>query len=360
MSVVARHDTLFHSRLVQGVMAYVREQADWDLTLVHIRDRASPIVWSGDAVISCFLPLRTRKPAVLMWPDRPTRSRVPRVTADNEQIGGLAAEHLSGRYLDRLAVMGYEQTAWSDERCLAFARALDRPVLSLRVPFAPEASAEVEPAVTRWLERQVFPLGVFAVNDTLALEVIRVALRLRLRVPEDVAVLGVDDFEVMCRSCWPALSSVSHPLEQIGATAAGLLHRRLRGLAVPEVTRVPSPGVHTRGSTLVYEHSDPVVAEAARYIAEHLDEGIGVEQVCRALRLSRPTLGRHTAEALGFSPLEMLHRHRMERARELLRVTDLSHIEIAQRCGFKQASHFSQFFRRLEGKTPSGYRRRYR
>lgn len=360
VSVVGRLDTLFHARMTRGVMRYAERREGWELSLVHVREQETPRVPSADGVITTFLPSPRGRPTVLMWPNAPTRSKAPRVEPDDGVIGRLAAEHLAGRRLERLATIGYAGSAWSRRRQRAFAVSAPAPVNRLDVPADPQASRKVRRLISSWLATQSFPLAVFAVNDTLGLEVMHAAEALGVHVPEQLAVLGVDNVEVMCRSCRPALSSVDQPLERIGYLAARRMDDRLRGRRVPAVTRVAPSGIHTRGSTQVYGHQDELVARAATFVARSMHEGIGVEQVCRAVGVSRPTLSRRLRRAVGMTALQMLHWQQAERASELLRVTDLSHAAIAEHCGFKHASHFSQFFRDRVGLPPSIYRRRHR
>jgi LacI family transcriptional regulator len=210
-----------------------------------------------------------------------------------------------------------------------------------------------------WLASLPRPLAVFAANDLWGFELVQAARERRLHVPEDVAILGVDNDQLICEIAHPPLSSIRLGAERIGREAVALLGRLLRGKP-PEagLLRVPPLDVVTRHSTDVLAVEDPEVAGALRHIRQHAAEGLSVKQLLTALPVNRRTLERRFVRALGHTPLEEIRRVRFERVKALLRA-DLAIYDVAARCGFASAAYLTTSFLQATGMTPSVYRRRF-
>ena len=208
------------------------------------------------------------------------------------------------------------------------------------------------------LSRVVASLGW---NDETGHKAVAAAVDGGLAVPEELAVLGVQNDELVCEAVRPGLSSVALPLVEVGYRASELLDRLMRGEAAPvEPIRLPPIEVIERGSTRMAAVSDPTVARALALIQREATEGLTVEGLCDALELtmSRRTLERRFHEELGRSPHEQIRRTQIQRARELLGSSDLPLIEIAARCGFSSQPFFSNTFLKYAGERPGAYRRR--
>jgi LacI family transcriptional regulator len=180
-------------------------------------------------------------------------------------------------------------------------------------------------------------------------------------VPDDVAVLGVDNDDLICELATPPLSSIVQGTEEIGYRAARLLdalmrrrERRVTNILVDPVTIVE------RASTDLIATSDRVVADALRVIRQEACGGIGVSQVARGIGVSRSTLDGHFRRVVGRSVHDEILRVQVNAARTLLAATDLPLDEIARRAGFCHAQYLSCIFKRECGQTPGDYRRRAR
>jgi LacI family transcriptional regulator len=218
--------------------------------------------------------------------------------------------------------------------------------------------------IAAWIATLPRPLALMGCNDLRGQHVLDACRRIDLAVPEEVAVIGVDDEQLLCELADPPLSTVVPASEQIGYQAAELLDRLMSGRR-PRSPRSPRSGertvqpsgVVTRHSTDVLAIADPDVAAAVRYIREHACGGITVPDVLRRVPLSRSVLEHRFRAYLGRSPQAEIRAVRIKRGKQLLVETDLPLYRIAQLSGFEHAEYFSVVFKRMAAQTPGGYRR---
>jgi LacI family transcriptional regulator, galactose operon repressor len=185
--------------------------------------------------------------------------------------------------------------------------------------------------------------------------------QLGFRVPDEVAIVGVDDDDLLCELSRPSLSSVALPGERIGYEAAVLLDRWLRGLRPPKkVVVLPPVGVVVRQSSDLMAVPDPQVSAALRFIREQADRPLHVQDVLREVPMARRALERRFRKWLQRSISEEIRRIHLERSRQLLSQTDLPLSAVATQSGFTDGRQLSVVFRRETGLTPSAFRRRFR
>jgi LacI family transcriptional regulator len=205
------------------------------------------------------------------------------------------------------------------------------------------------------------PMAVMACNDRSAVALLAVCRSAGLRVPEDVAVLGVDNDELMQSLANPPLSTINTARERIGFEAAAMLERLMQGKAIDgDLVLVPPKDVITRRSTDALAINDPDVVAAARFIQHHAGRQIGVLDVARRATISRRQLERRFRDALGRTIHDEILRCRVDRARSLLIESDLTLPQVAMASGFAAASYFTTVFRRELGTTPGEFRARLR
>ncbi|MEM6393538.1 MAG: substrate-binding domain-containing protein [Planctomycetota bacterium] len=361
VSVTLRMDSLVHGRLASGVMAYAAERPDWEVTLVHLDGEQPRPKWSGDGLINCYHSLRTRRPQVLVSPMQRCGGALPMVELDHGAAAEQAYAHLRGRGLTRFGVVGYPGMPWSSRRVEGFVACCEREGVAVSRLTLDRQAVQPDRVVGRiasWLGKDPAFDAVFAVHDQLASYVIRAAKRCGLAVPERLAVVGVDDLELICRSVKPALSSVVQPFERIGYRSAAVMDAMLGGGVCEGVSRIAPGGVHGRGSTERAASGDELVALAKTFMLKNLHRPLGVEQVAAGVGVTRTTLARRFHRAEGRSPLAVLAGFRLEHAKHLLRNRELDVGVVARRCGFGYATQFSRWFRQQSGQTPSAFRER--
>ena len=212
--------------------------------------------------------------------------------------------------------------------------------------------------MANWILSLPRPVAVFACYDIKAQQILDVCREHRIKVPEELALLGVDNDELLCDLCTPPLSSVIPAAHKTGREAARLLNLMMNDEKVDGLAHLIEPiGIATRQSTDILAIDDPEVAAAMRFIRDHSCTGINVHDVLAQLTLSRRVFERRFHEIVGRTPHQEITRRRVERIRRLLVETDLTLGQIARRTGFQNEEYMSVAFRRAMNVPPGKYRR---
>jgi len=362
--------------LLYGVRDWMRESERWAIRFTE-QGRRAPLPtwlkdWQGDGIIArvdspqiAAALRRTRLPVVDVSAER-FSSEFSRVSIDNGAVARLAAEHLAARGFLDFAYCGDRRFLWSRQRGVEFRRCLaekGRRCVDFGEPAGtakPGSDAEIR-AIARWLKGLPKPVGVFACYDGRALQVLEACQLLGLHVPDQVAVLGVDNDELVCELANPPLSSVQPNARRSGYEAAALLARLMGGekKAVAPTHQVQPVRVVERQSTDVVAVADVKVAAALKFIRLHACEGMDVGDVLRAVPMSRTRLEQKFKALLGHSPHRQLVQQRIARAKHLLAESKIAISEVAEQAGFDNASYLSVAFRRETGLSPFAYRAKH-
>jgi LacI family transcriptional regulator len=365
-------------KVMTGVAAYLQEGAGWNVYIEEnsLKDQRLPDLrtWAGDGVIADFdnprvaaAVVESKLPAVAFgsgygW--YAPESRIPYFFTNNRAIADMAADHLLDRGFHHFAYCGYPRTpinGWSEEREHAFLRRLKRRGMACSVfrghRLPGRGWAAMQSAMREWLRALPKPLGVMAANDSRARQVLEACRAQSLRVPEEVAVIGVDNDELLCRLSSPLLTSVEQGAQRIGHHAAVLLDQIMNGRKPRRRRIVVDPeGVVTRRSTDMLAIEDPLAARAMAFIWEQAVQGIKVRDVAEAVPCSRASLETRFKAALGYSVHTAIGKVRLERARRLVRDTNLSLKQIAANTGFRSVQHMTTVFGGAFGQPPAEYR----
>jgi len=225
-------------------------------------------------------------------------------------------------------------------------------------------AATVEPVprrVAEWLRQLPKPVGIYSSYYGAGGYVVRACRALGLRVPEDVAVIGVDDVD-LCLASTPTLTSVVPASEVIGLEAMKLLHQMMNGQPAPtEHVRVEAADLHVRQSTGLKEAAVCDIAAAVAYINQHACHGLTVEHLLHETQhVSKVTFHKHFLAATGQTPGDAIRQRQLEAARKLLTETKLPITQIAENCGFNSSSDFARVFRAAQGVPPLTYRKAHK
>ena len=372
---------------IQGIARFARSHG-WHLTIVD-RLARFPRGWRGDgALVTLRGNAKTNRfvkglvrdgiPVVDLTFNHP-EIKLPRVSGDHEAFGRLAREHFESLNFHHFA---WFSTGWSHVHELRFRgyaaetrdqgsgirdQATDRWVLEDMV-----GDDEIDnwrlflKAIGRKLQSAPKPLAVLTYDDADAAKVLSAALEADLRVPEDVAIMGIGNDTVICENQAVPLSSVDHDLEKNGYEGAALLNRLMAGSKekgerrkenVSTIKLIPPRGIVIRKSTDTLAADDPLLSSALKEIAKRLSTSFGVAEVAEALKVPRTRLDRLFAEKFSRSVGKEIVRQRIERAKKLLVSTDKPMKEIAALCGYCNAGYFTNAFRTETGLTPKAWRR---
>ena len=395
----------FGRGLLAGVGRFSRLHGQWS-TFVDERGLSDPVpdwVESGefDGIIARASQRETLEhvigfgiPTICLGEENPAAAIS--VMNDDEACAELAAQHLLERGFSNFGFLGHRGFVWSDVRRDHFQRAL---ALAGRGCNVLEASIETtreapwyhrRDRLATWIGGLPKPVGILACYDSAARTILEVCRDLDLLVPEQVAVIGVDNDEVLCDLCDPPLTSIAPDTEAIGMRAAELLHRLMdpavgmgrhwpKGNVGSEYSEtlqgeknevesgyvgrriiVGPIGVVTRGSTDTHAIEDPLIASVAGYIRRHASDGIDVSDLLTEFPMSRRTLERRFNKALDQSPLELIRRVRISHVKTLLRETDLNLDSVCQMTGFRYTAYMVGCFKEVVGVTPGQYRKQAR
>jgi LacI family transcriptional regulator len=374
---------------LRGILKYIRLHSPWVIHLIEGRVGEQPLdairQWGGAGIITetfnrMFMDsnlesniVKAKLPTVLLdpmevclKPDHPF-SQFCSVRCDSRAIGRLAAEHLLECGCQHFAFIGeiYENN-WSCFRRDAFAERLAESEFSCYV-YGKLTEKEQNDWGTEqkrlipWLRKLPKPVGMMAANDARARQIIEACQIAGIDIPNEVAIVGVDNDEMICEMTNPPLSSVMTDGESGGYRAAEMLDALMRGEYRKQRVDYYGPlYVARRHSTEAMMIDDRIVAEAIEFIRINITSPIGVGDVARQLEKSRRFLELRFKNALGRTVSEEILRGRMERVRNLLVGTDLRITEIAILCGFQNEYYLSTVFKRRFGITMSQFRNKNR
>jgi len=293
-------------------------------------------------------------------------SKVSEICADSHNAGRIAAEHLIERGFTCFGFCGYQGRVWSDRRLNGFSERVQVAGHSCCV-YEPSHRRRILPwgreqaSVVAWLRSLAKPVGIMACNDIRGRQVIEACLQAGLRVPDDVAVVGVDEDRLLCELANPPMSSVVLNLERAGYQAAELLDGLMAGrVQQPQRVLVEALWVIPRRSTDVLAIEDRHVAAAVRFIRDRCRQPITVGDVVSESHISRRSLEIRFQQILGRTIRQQIQQARLAWSKRLLVETNLSAEKIAQASGFSSLSYMSSVFRRELGTTLTTYRRQSR
>lgn len=361
---------LLETRLVEGLLSFGRGRPNWRFSLRGADFRYTKS-WLKrrrlDGVLALIDSTSIEKslnaagiPWVSLLPARPLQR--PSVRVDDHAIGRLGADFFLGKGFLKCAFCGVG-TPWSEARRAGFVERLEeagRDCRDFDVPFENSGQwglpADSERRLRRWLGDLDRGVAVMIAHDALANHFVDLCAREGVRVPQDIAVLGVGDHQLLCELSPTPISSVDAAVPTVAAKGAAMLEVMLAGDARPESVAIAPRGIVERRSTDVVVYGDDAVSKAVALIQERACDGLTVEDVVNALPVSRRTLSRRFADYVGHSPAAEIRRVRLRRAREMITNTMLSLTEIAAACGYSDLSHLDRTFREVLNTTPRDIR----
>lgn len=361
--------------ILRGIARYARENAEWQL--FHAAGGLSEAIpdwletWQGDAVVARIRDRdRVEALAALGIPVVDVlggcETPFPLVHVDDARIGALVAQYLLDRDYLHLAFYGIEGENWSRRRADAFLGKAAKMggAASLHQFHSPRRrispTAEFR-ALRDWVAGLPRPAGVMVCSDQRGLELMEACRALDIAVPEEIAVVGVDNDLALCELSDPPLSSVRGGHFRVGFEAARLVDCLLAGHEPPPGPLLAPPnGIVERESSSLRAIRDPAVAKGVQYLRERLAESLTNESIARAAGLSRTVFQQRFRAAMGHSIREYILLRRVERARLLIETTDITLAEVAERSGFKHQEYLGQIVKKLTGETPGQMRKRAR
>lgn len=389
--------------MIEGIARYSRLHGPWSMYFEPQGLGAAPpkwlSTWGGDGILARIddqimadAVLATRLPAIDLRGRLP-ELKIPFIGGDNETITRLAFEHLRDRGLSDFAFCGVPagQMRTLDLRKQQFVQHVEaagfacdihtgeptssskrrpssnRQIQDAGTPGIPTADfgtrgwEEEQTELASWVESLPKPVGIMACHDPRGYQLVDACRRASVRVPDQAAIVAVDNDPVLCLMANPPMTSIDPDGIRIGYEAASWLHRMIIGEPGPEGPVLIKPrALVARRSSDMLAIDDPDIAKAVRFIRDHACEGIQVDSVVRHVSMSRSVFERRFKQILGRTPKAELLRIQIDRSRQLLNETDLALAAIARQSGFSNEKYFSDAFFRQTGQRPTEFRRESR
>lgn len=367
--------------LLHGIATYAQSRGDWRVRHQEMAINADPpswlANWNGDGIL-----VRAETPQMVdaiqelgvpaidlrCWR---TAGDLPGFDTDSASIVRFAVDHLRERGYKRFGFCGFGGANYSERRLSEMRSYLasrgqtldvyESPGPAHATTFGAEQNGMLDQkGLVRWLASLETPVGILACNDIRAQQLLNACHECELQVPDEVAVVGVDNDDVICPLCLPPLTSVEPDTHRIGLEAAEMLERMMSGDEVaPELTLVPARRIVVRRSTDAIPVDDAEIVKAYRFIRENACRGISVDEVADAVPMSRRVLERRMRKYLDRSPAHVIADVRLTRIKVLLETTSRPMKQIARMVGFQHVDHMAKFFKKLTGEAPGQYRKSY-
>lgn len=368
----------FDRGLLQGIARYAHEYGPWTFyrepphyQTIDWKEKVTDRLRSGkidgiimreperiDEIIQCGIP------GICAPVTRRIIEGFINIVIDNDAVGRLGAEHVLQCGFRHFAYCGYEGIYWSVKRGEAFRDRIAQAGHTCRIYEPPKGKGVLwekeEPLLVKWLKSLPKPVGIMACNDDRSQHVLEACHAARIHVPSEVAIIGVDNDEFICRLANPPLSSICLNAEHLGYRAAQLLDRALTEKTICDAVIEGAPThVVARSSTNILLVEDEQMAEAVRFIRENSDRPLQVDDVAAAIKISRRTLQHRFINAIGRSVHSQILRERVNRITQLLVETDLTVAQIADELDFSSPKQLDRVFAKFQGMPPTAYRTRY-
>ena len=358
--------TSYGRSLVRGIIKYANIAGNWVFYneprgLLEKLPRLDK--WEIDGIIMRDTPenlklLKLHVPTVVSIRYQYKVLGVPNIIGNSDAIGGMAAEYLYNKGFRVFAFCGFDNFPWSREREEAFRNIACSKgrIYIYRQPSSSDYERELN-EIAHWLSTLPKPVGVMACNDVRAAHVTGACKLAQIQVPDEVAIMGVNNDDLICELMSPPLSSISLNMNRAGQQAAMCLEEMMAGKKITERHIIVEPEcVVTRKSTDILAIKNPNITTALRFIKANCKNFIQVDEVVEAVGVNRRSLERYFKQYLNHTIHEEIKRVRIEAILKMITETSLSIGEIAAHMGFHNINHISRYFKASKGVTPHEFR----
>ncbi|HTJ49556.1 MAG TPA: DNA-binding transcriptional regulator [Cyclobacteriaceae bacterium] len=290
---------------------------------------------------------------------------IPNISGDYFAAGKMGAEYFLRKGFKHFAFYGFKDIVWSRERGEGFENTLKEMGHEVHY-FEHKKSRSRElwyykpSSLSKWLKSLPKPIAIMTCDDNQGQHITQACRHSGIRIPEEVAVLGVDNDETICNLSDPPLSSISLDSEKGGYEAARLLHQMMKNKKKDFYDILVKPTqVITRHSTDIYATNDNYISSTLRYIHQNIDSNLKVDQILKQVPLSRRSLEKRFQEITGYPVYKYIYNLRVEKFAQRLLETDKTVFEIAIEIGLDDGKNISRSFKKVKGCTPQEYRQKY-
>ncbi|CAG4988975.1 Xylose operon regulatory protein [Dyadobacter sp. CECT 9275] len=370
----------YSKSLMKGINAYSKEHGPWVFCRMPLFHRETvgiggilkwALEWGADGIIGQLYNDKEIQTIVeagipLIAQDFKERfAEIPNITGAYHVTGQLAADYFLKKGFLNFAFYGFRDIVWSRERAEGYEARLKKSGHKVHYFEHKKArSSELwyykPSSLSRWLKSLPKPIALMSCDDNQGQHITEACRQLGIRIPEEVAVLGVDNDEMICDLSDPPLSSISLDAEKGGYESARLMDHMIRNGTKHFYDIVVEPvQIITRHSTDIYATHDDHIASSLKYIHQNIDKNLHVDEVVKQVPLSRRALEKRFFEITGYPVYKYIFNLRIEKFTQKLLDTDMSVFEIALDMGLADSKNIARQFRQVKGCSPSVYRNRY-
>lgn len=367
----------FAYRLLRGIINYSKESERWvvyRMPISHKREMGIKGLiewckqWKADVVIGQFdqnddVSLFRKNGIVALAQDYYTKFKdIPNITADYHQTGAMAASHFLNKGFHNFGFFGYNGVCWSDERYEGFANKIreaghEEKLYLYNTQNLSNLWYYDAPSLSKWLKELPKPIAIMACDDNQGNLLLNACNTFGISIPDEVAVIGVDNDEVLDNLSGPTLSSIDIDIELGGYNAADMAVRMMNDSSFIGEDIILRPiSVITRMSTSIFATKDKEIVKALQFISENIDTKISVSDILKEVPLSRRLLETRFKQATGGTIYNYISHQRVERFCSKLLNSNASISEIAYMMGEDEPKSFCRRFKAIKGCTPSEYR----
>ncbi|MBX2923817.1 MAG: DNA-binding transcriptional regulator [Chitinophagaceae bacterium] len=370
----------YHKKLLSGIVRYSREFGPWTFFRMPIYYRETLGIdgilqwakdWGAKGLIgqlhgnSEIWKFTNAKISVIAQDfDEPFKG-VPNITGAYHETGRMGAKYFLKKGFKNFAFYGFKDIVWSRERAKGFEQEVKEAGYTVHY-FEQKRNRSADlwyykpSALSKWLKTLPKPVALMTCDDNQSLHITQASKHIGIRIPEEIAVLGVDNDENICFLSDPPLSSIAVDVERGGYEAAGVMQQMIAGRKKKFGDIVIKPThVVTRASTDIYSSNDMEIVGALKYIHTNIDKNLKVYNVLKQVPLSRRVLEKRFIDITGVPVYKYIYNLRIEKFTEKLLRTDMTITEICYELGLNDAKNITRLFKQVKGLTPLEYRKKY-
>ncbi|HML70659.1 substrate-binding domain-containing protein [Macellibacteroides fermentans] len=369
----------YSRNLLKGIVRYSKEVGNWSFQRMPLYYRMlygeNGVVewakkWQADAIIAQLSDvnielLNDLNIPIIVQNYRDRNKAVSNLTGDYFNTGVMAAKFFLNRGYRNFAFYGFKGAIWSRERADGYSHEIEKQGYKLAVLENDNKDREEwsynHTVLGNWLQSLPKPVALFACDDHFALQISETCNVYNINVPDDIAILGVDNDDLLCNISDPPLSSIVLDVENGGYNAGKLLHQLITKEITEPFNIVVNPLIiERRKSTEKYAVSDKNIRTILNYIEKNYANHLSVEELVKQVPLSRRVLEKKFKEETGESLYQYIQNYRIDQFTRLLITTDYSLFEAALQSGFENYKNVSRVFRKYKSLSPAEYRKRYK
>ncbi len=370
----------YSKELLRGIAKYSKEHGPWVFCRMPLFQRETigmqgilewAIEWGADGIIGQFY----NDPTVIAFKEagipiiaqdfKERFTEIPNITGAHREAGIMGAEYFLKKGFKQFAFYGFKKIVWSRERAEGFENRVNKA--GYKVHYFENDNSDSDniwyyrpSALSQWLKSLPKPIALMACDDNQGQHITEACRHSGIAIPQEVAVLGVDNDEMICEFSDPPLSSIAQDAEFGGYQTAKLLEEMIKDKNTPTRDIVVKPTqVITRQSSDIYATNDHHIATALKYIHQNLEKTIQVNDVVKQVPLSRRTLEKRFQSITGYPIYKYISNLRMEKVSNRLLETDMNVFEIALELGLNDTKNLSRQFKQMKGVPPSAYRKQF-